>query len=169
MKSIKFLSFLFMVLIAFGCSKDDDGVESYHYSKNNLTGTYSITYYQTKIVETVDVNGFDVTTTTTSTGDTFNITATFDSNDILTLDGTYRVVEVKTQSGQSTENPYIVVKDDEKMSYSVKENTSELTFDNRTYKVSDFGRTGFKIQREKTTVADNGDTTVYTENWTFSK
>lgn len=169
MKTIKFLSFLVMAFVAFSCSKDDDGVEAYLYNKNNLTGTYSITYYQTKKVETVDVNGFDVTTTTLSTGDTFNITATFDSNDILTFDGTFRIVEVKTQNGQNTENPYIVVQNEEKMAYTVNANTSELTFADQTYKVSNFSRTGFKIDMEKTTVNDNGDTTVYSENWTFSK
>lgn len=158
-----------MALVAFGCSKDDDGDDAYHYTKNNLTGTYSITYFQTKKVETVDVNGFDVTTTTVSTGDTFNVTATFDSNDILTLDGTYRIMEVKTQGDQSTENPYIVVLDSEKEEYSVNANTSELTFGGRTYKVSGFGRTGFNISMEKTTIKDNGDMTEYTENWTFTK
>src|SRR5690606_27640127 len=118
-------------------------------NKDNLTGTYSVNYFQSKEVKTQDVNGFNVTTTTTSTGDTFDVTSNFDSNDVRTINGTYRVKEVKTQGDQTGETAYIVVLNNEKKSYSVNASTSELTIGNKTYKVTGFSRTGFKINMTK--------------------
>src|SRR5690554_1372603 len=127
MKLTKILSLILIVTVALSCNKDDDGVDAYNYNKANLTGTYTLTKFETKEVKTEDVNGFNVTTTTISTGDTFSVTATFDSNDICTMDGTFRIVEVKTQGNDRNENSYIVVIDNETESYSVLTSTSELT------------------------------------------
>lgn len=168
MKLTKLVSLIVLAVIALSCNKDDDS-DSYNYNKDNLTGTYSVSAFKTKEVKTEDVNGFNVTTTTLSTGDTFDVTANFDSNDVRTLNGTYRVNEVVTQGGDRRENAYIIVLENEKKSYSVNANISELTIGGTKYKVSDFNRTGFKINYAKTTEKANGDTTVYTEEWVFKK
>src|SRR5690554_6546679 len=97
MKLTRILSLILLAFVAISCSNDDDNVDIYDFNKANLTGTYTLTKYETKEVKTEDVNGLDVTTTTLSTGDTFSVTATFDSNNICTLNGTFRIVEVKTQ------------------------------------------------------------------------
>lgn len=169
MKLTKLLSIILVALIISSCSKDDDGSDAYNFNKDNLTGTYTVNYFQSKEVKTQDVNGFNVTTTTTSTGDTFDVTSNFDSNDVRTINGTYRVKEVKTQGDQTGETAYIVVLNNEKKSYSVNASTSELTIGNKTFKVTGFSRTGFKINMTKSTTENNGDTTVYTEEWGFKK
>lgn len=169
MKLTKLFSILVIALVTLSCSSSDDSSDTYNYNKDNLTGTYSLFAFKSKKVKTVDVDGFNVTTTTVSTGDTFNVTYKFDSNDILTMDGTYRVAEVKTQGGDSSQDAYIVVLNNETESYLVNASTFELTLADKTYRVSDFSRTGFKINYEKTTVEDNGDNTVFTEEWVFKK
>lgn len=168
MKLTKIFSALLLVLVTFGCSKDDN-TESYDYSKDNLVGTYSLTAFTGKKIETVKVNGFDVVTTTVSTGDTFDVTYKFDATNTLTTDGTFRLLEVKTQSGQTNESATIVVLNEETIGYSVNEVAANLTIGTTTYKVRDFSTTGFKINLEKTDVEPNGDSTVYTEEWTFKK
>ena len=169
MNLTRIISLLVFAVVAFSCSSDDDGDGAYNYNKDNLTGTYSLTSYKTKEVKTIKVEGFNVITTTVSTGDTFSVTAIFDSNNIRTMNGTYRIMEVKTQGNETSENAYIVVLENDKKSFSVNASTSELTVGDKTYKVSEFGRTGFKIKMEKTTVKDNGDNTGYSEEWVFKK
>ncbi len=168
MKLTKLISLIVIAVIALSCNKDDDN-NGYNFNKDNLTGTYSVNAFQSKEVKTEDVNGFDVTTTTVSTGDTFDATVTFDSNDIRTFNGTYRVKEVITQGGARMESAYIVVLNNETKSYSVNANTSELTIGGKKYKVSEFSLNGFKINLSKTTEKDNGDITIYTEEWVFKK
>lgn len=169
MKLTKLFSILMLAVVLLGCSSSDDSSNAYNYNKDNLTGTYSLTAFQSKEIKTVKVEGFDVITTIVSTGDTFDVTNRFDSNNVLTMDGTYRVTEVKTQGGETSEDAFIIVLENDQQTYSVNANTSELTLTGKTYKVNDFGRTGFKINFEKTTVQDNGDNTVYTEEWVFQK
>lgn len=164
------LIFLFVLSIAtISCSSDDDNNSTYDYNKDNLVGTYELTYLQSKEVETVDVNGFDVVTTTTATGDTFDVSVVFASNNTTTSNGTYRITETVTQGNQTTTDAYIVVLNNETTGYSVNAATAELTIDGSTYKVSNFSATGFKINLSETTTEPNGDNTVYTEELRFTK
>ena len=165
------LFFLFILAIAaVGCSKDDDnGPAPYDYNKDNLTGTYKLTYFQTEDVETVNVNGFDVVTTTTSIGDTFNFTVIFASNNTATADGTYRVTETVVQGSQTMTDTYIVDVDNEISGFSVNAATTELTLDSSTYKVSNFSPTGFTITLFENIVEPNGDSSVYNVELRFSK
>ncbi|QAA82003.1 hypothetical protein EI546_09830 [Aequorivita sp. H23M31] len=169
MKLIKIISVLLVALLAFSCSSNDDGVEIYKFNKDNLTGTYNITAFKSKKVKQAKVEGFDITTTTVSTGDTFNMTANFDSNNVVTFNGSYRVLEVITQNDGRMENAYIIVRDNETSPYTVNTTTNELTIEGRKFKVNNFSATGFKLNLEETTVEENGDTTVYTEEWVYKK
>jgi len=163
------LIFLFVLSIAaISCSSDDDN-NSYDYNTDNLVGTYELTYLKSKEVETVDVNGFDVVTTTTATGDTFDVSVVFAPNNTTTTNGTYRITETVTQGNQTTTDAYIVVINNETTGYSVNTATSELTIDGSTYKVSNFNATGFKINLSETITEPNGDSTVYTEELRFTK
>lgn len=164
------LMFLFVLAaVAMGCSKDDDGTPPYNYSKENLTGTYNLIYLENKEVETINVNGFDVVTTTTQVGDTFNVATVFASNNTVTADGTYRVTETVSQNGQTNTQTYIIDLDNETTGYSVNSATNQLTIDGSTYTVHDFSPTGFRITLSETTTESNGDHTVYTEEMRFSK
>ncbi len=169
MKLTKLIFLFILSVVVISCSKDDDNDTSYDYNKDNLTGTYKLISYQSQEVETVNVSGFDVVTTTTSTGDTFDVTAVFASNNTVTLDGSYRVTETVTQGNQSTTDAYIVVLSNETSGYVVNAATTELTIDGSTYKVSNFSSTGFQINLSETTTQPNGDNTVYTEEFVFTK
>jgi len=169
MKLTKLFSVLLIALITISCSKSDDSSNTFDYNKDNLAGTFSLTAFKSKKIKTVKVEGFDVTTTTVATGDTFDVLYKFDSDNVVTMDGTYRVTEVKTQGGESSQDAFIIVLNSEKINYLVKEATTELTLDGKTFKVNNISRTGFKINFEETLVEDNGDNTVFTEEWVFSK
>lgn len=169
MKLTRIISLFVVAIVALSCNKDDDGVDAYNYNKANLTGTYSVSAFKSKEVKTVKVEGFDVETTIVITGDTFGVSFIFDSTDILTMDGLYRIVKVKTQNNKTDEESEIIDLDNKKTSYVVNAQTSELTIGKKVYKVSNFSRTGFKINHENSTVGKNGETTKYTEEWVFKK
>ncbi|CAM3327809.1 hypothetical protein [Aequorivita lipolytica] len=170
MKFAKLIFLFVLTIAAIGCSKDDDnGPAPYEYTKDNLTGTYKITFFESREVETVNVSGFDVVTTTSSIGDTFNVSSVFASNNTVTIDGTYRITETVTQGSQSNTETYIVDIDNETSGYSANAATAELTIDGSTYKVSNFNPTGFTISLSETTTEPNGDNSVYTEELRFTK
>ncbi|MAP80317.1 MAG: hypothetical protein CL526_04420 [Aequorivita sp.] len=164
------LFFLFALAIAaVSCSSDDDNNNVYAFNQANLTGTYNVVYFQSKEVETVDVNGFDVITTTTSVGDTFNMNIIFASNNQGTIDGTYRVTETVTQGNQTNTDTYIIDLDNEPISYTVNAAASQIIIDGMLYAVSNWSPTGFTVKHEETVVEPNGDNTVYNEEIRFTK
>ncbi len=169
MKLTKLFSILLIAVVSFSCSKSDDSSDAYQFNKDNLTGTYSLNSFKSKEIKTIKVEGFDVVTTIVSTGDTFDMMYKFDSNNVLTKDGTYRVTEVKTLGGETSQETYIIDLDGETESYSVNANTTELTIKDITYQVSNFSRTGFKISYEYVTVEENGNKVEYNEEWVFKK
>lgn len=166
MKAIKSLFVFLIIISAVACSKDDS--PRYEYNKNNLTGTYSLVYLESKEVKTVKVDGFDVVTTTELKGDTFSTTYSFSSDNSLTKDGTYRVVETKTQNDQTQETSYIVVLDNEQVSFSVQEDARLLTIEGVSYDVSHFNETGFRIKRTESREVE-GMTVDFEEELRFEK
>lgn len=168
MKVLKSVFILFLVAVMAGCSKDD-GPGPYVYNKENLLGTYSLIYSRSENVRTVNVDGFDVVTTTVSTGDTFSVTFTFESDNKVVRDGAYREVVVITQNNQTRESSSIVVWDNNEVNYSVQEGPKKLTIDGITYDVRGFSANGFQLVHSDTTVDANGDSDVYTEELRFTK
>jgi len=171
MKLTKLILLFVLAVAAVSCNKDDDdnGPAPYEYNKDNLTGTYKLTYFQSEEIETVNVNGFDVVTTTVSTGDTFDVLTVFASNNIITSDGSYRITETITQGGQTITDAYIVILNNETTGYSVNAAGGKLTIEGNTYDVSNFTPTGFQINLDETTTEPNGDSTVYREEIRFTK
>lgn len=157
------LIFLFtLVILAVGCNKDD-GSTGNDYNKENLEGSYKIPFLESKKVETVAVNGFDVVTTTTSVGDTSDFSVVFASNNTVTTHGTYTITETRSQGSNTETNTYLVMFYTETREYSANESTKELTMWGSTYKVSNFTNNGFTLNLLETTTEPNGDNTVYTE------
>ena len=122
------------------------------FNKDNLTGTYSLVFHESKKIKTKEVEGFNVTTTTIGKGDTFSVNWSFDSDDKVTRNGTYSISRSITQGGETQENAEIIVLNNEKSNYSVHASNNELTMDrmmykegNMTYRVSGFSRTGFTL------------------------
>lgn len=79
----------------------------------------------------------------------------FDSNDKVTLDGTYRISERTTQNEQVKDSAYIVVKNEKAESYAVRSSLNELDLSGITYEVTNFSRQGFKISHKETKVVDD--------------
>lgn len=167
MRAFKSIFVFVLALTVVSCSKDDSA--GYEYNKDNLTGTYSLVYLQSKKVKTVIVDGFEVVTTTENKGDTFDATYAFSSDNKVIKNGTYRIVETITQNDQTLENSYIVVLDDEMANYSVQGSAKKLTIDGVTYDVSQFNTTGFRLKRTESTEEPNGETIEFTEEFRFEK
>lgn len=167
MKVFKSIFVLMLAIATVSCSSDDDG--GYPYTKNNLTGTYSLVYLQSTQVKTVIVDGFEVVTTTEITGDTFDATYAFSPDNTVVKNGTYRIVEKITQNNQSQESSRIIVMNDEIVSFSVQESAKKLTIDGKTYDVSQFGTTGFRLKHTASSEEPNGGSIEYTEELRFTK
>lgn len=170
MKLSRLILLLAVLIVAGSCNTDDDGGPgAFLFNKDNLTGTYSLGFHESKKVKTKEVEGFNVTTTTIGKGDTFSVTWSFDSDDKVTRNGTYRISSTKTQSGETQASAVIIVLDNEKSDYFVNASTSEVSIDGMTYKVSNFSRTGFTLKFSGTSIESNGDTEVYEEELRFTR
>ena len=175
MKITRLILLLAVLVVAGSCNKDDDnGPEPFIFNKDNLTGTYSLVFHESKKVKTIEVEGFNVTTT--GKGDTFSVNWSFNSDNKITRNGTYRISSSKTQSGETQESAVIIVLDNEKSNYSVHTSNNQLTMDammyrdsNMTYKVTGFSRTGFTLEFSDTSVEQNGDTEIYEEELRFTR
>lgn len=167
MKVFKSIFVLMLAMVTVSCSSDDDG--GYPYNENNLTGTYNLVYLQSTKVKTVIVDGFEVVTTTKTTGDTFKATYAFSSDNQLVKDGTYRIVEKITQNNQTQESSRIIVMDNERVNYSVQESAQKLTIDGDTYDVSRFSATGFTLKRSESSEDPDGGSIEFTEELRFTK
>ena len=89
MKLLKNFFTLVMVFTLIACSSDDDSVP-YELNNTNLsTGSYGIQYLSIFDTETVNINGLDVVTEFSGTGETFQISFTFFENGTYILDGEY--------------------------------------------------------------------------------
>lgn len=148
MKSLKFLFVLSLVFAIAACSSSDDG-DDYDFVKDNLVGKYNLAYYKSTETTKVMVEGFEVTTKTVLDADTYGMTYDFGADNILTMDGTYRVLKKKTQAGQTTDTIYIVSRNNEKVSYNVLPAFDQLLIQAGTYEVRDFNPNGFKVVREE--------------------
>ena len=165
----KILLVFVLALSIVSCKKDDDGVIPFQFNQANLEGTYEVTYAVSTEVETINVNGFDVVTTTTNTGDTFGVEYAFGSNNMYTVNGAFRVTETVELGGMSNTTTDIIVIDNETYAFSVSSGSSLLTLDGDTYQVASFDETSMILTLEEIDTEANGDTTVYNEELRFTK
>ena len=99
MKLLKNFFILVMVISLTACSSDDDSVP-YELNNTNLsTGSYGIQYLNIFDTETVNINGLDIVTEFSGTGETFQISFTFFENGTYIADGQYVVNETTTVAG----------------------------------------------------------------------
>ncbi len=166
----KILLVFVLALSIVSCKKEDDGVIPFVFNQTNLEGTYELNYYKSTETETIQFNGAEIVSVTTTTGDTFGINVTFLENRTYITDGAYREVFTTVVGGQTTmEGSDIIVEDNITRSYSVSSGTSRLTLDGDIYEVPSFSETGMTITFENTETDSNGDTTVFNEEFRFTK
>ena len=98
---------IFVSLIA--CSSDDN-TPAYALNNTNLSaGSYDVTYLTTAATETINVNGLDIITETTSEGETFQLTVAFAENNTYVVDGQYVLNTLVTVAGEFVSQSTIIV------------------------------------------------------------
>lgn len=168
MKKLKFIVLFALVAGFVGCSSDDDN-GSNKLNQENLIGTYNLKSFESKDVKQVEVEGFEVKTTTTSEGDTFSLTYDFDENNKVTLDGNYRVTQKKKQGSNTTDTTFIRNYNNEEFSYNLNQDEKTLTIDGEEYNVKGFSSSGFELLQSVQTISENGTVRDYTEKMRLAK
>lgn len=169
MKTLKYL-ILFSLTFAFvSCSNDDD-IPPYPFTQDNLIGKYQLDYLRSKKVsyDYVD-NNIPIKITTSSEADTFSMTYEFGSNDTVTLNGTYRITQLKKVLDKTIDSSYIKVFDQEKLPYRMFPEQRELVIDGVRYQVKDYSSTEFTLLRKTKTLDDNGKEVIFKKELRLSK
>lgn len=161
-------SMMFVAAIAVftitSCSSDDDNTVLYEFNQKNVIDQYQLQALREREEKTIHVQGIPIDVVTDTEGDTFGVSWDFSSNDTLTLDGSYRVKEQRNVEGKGSDTIYIVHKDNEKLSYSVKPDKNEIVIDGVVYQVRDFRPGGLSLFTEK-----SGDNSTLTREIELTK
>jgi len=169
MKNLKFIVVLALAIIFVGCSSDDDNGSDNSFSKENLIGVHNLKSYNSidEKYTIIDEDFDPIKTTTTSEGDTFNLTYDFAENNEVTLNGNFRVEQVKEQGNNSSDTTFIVNYNNEILDYNANEEEKTLTIDGKKYEVKNFKASSFELRHSEETVDDNGNTKKYSEKLRF--
>jgi hypothetical protein len=169
MRSTRILLIFLLATSLLSCKKDDDGnVTAFLLSNENLSGIYELIFFQSTLVETTNVNGLDIVSTTTNTGDTFEVDYTFTENGRYSAEGLFRIVFTVVVNGETTqEDAFIETISIQNASYSVTSSSSILVLDEKTYEVILFNESEFRITLEEIRTFSNGDTEMYNEELRF--
>ena len=135
---------IFVSLIA--CSSDDN-TPAYALNNTNLSaGSYDITYLTTAATETINVNGLDIITESTTDGETFQVTITFAENNTYILDGQYVLNSLVTVAGEFVSQSTIIVDiDNEIGTYDANNSTMQLFLDEILYDVTLFNANELRL------------------------
>ncbi len=170
MQPNKILLVLFTVLTVLSCKKDDNGPVVFELNNENLSGNYELVFYVTTRVETTNVNGLDIVSTISSTGDTFQVDYSFTPNSTYTAMGLFRILSTVVVNGEMTdEDAFIETVDIPNGTYSTTTSASILVLDGDNYEVTLFNENEVHITLEQIQTFPNGDTTVYTEELRFMR
>ena len=83
MKLLKNLVVLVMIFSLSACSSDEDS-DQYELNNTNLSaGSYDLTYFNSYTTATVDINGLEIISEFSATGETFQFTNNSQENNIL--------------------------------------------------------------------------------------
>ena len=146
MKLLKNLVVLVMIFSLSACSSDEDS-DQYELNNTNLSaGSFDINYLSFDDIETVNVNGLDIVTEISGTGETFQFTITFFEDGTYISDGQYVVNETVTVSGQITEqDTYIEDVDNEQGTYVANNDAMQLIMDDDVFDVILFNANELRI------------------------
>jgi len=146
MKLLKNLVVLVMIFSLSACSSDEDS-DQYELNNTNLSaGSFDINYLSFDDIETVNVNGLDIVTEISGTGETFQFTITFFEDGTYISDGQYVVNETTTVAGQITEqDTYIEDVDNEQGTYVANNDAMQLVIDDDVFDVILFNANELRI------------------------
>lgn len=152
------------------CKKDDDGDNTFLLNNTNVAGSYALTFFASTDVETTTINGLEIVSTTTTTGDTFQLDIIFDEDGSYLVDGEYRESFVVDVNGTVTmEDSEIIVIDNETGNYSTNSANSLFILDGTIYEVTLFNQTELRITSQEIITETNGDTFRYNEEMRFTR
>ncbi len=161
MKTIKYFALFALIVSVLSCS-DDDSITPVN--KDTLTGTYQLNAYSSVETKTEIINGFEIETTTSIEGDTFDMHYSFQDNDTVVLNGTYRLVETKKLNEQTSDTSYIVNIDNKALPYQINTAQTDLTIGETTYLIKNFNESSFTLVKEET-----DSSRIFTEKLKFLK
>ena len=146
MKLLKNLVVLVMIFSLNACSSDEDS-DQYELNNTNLSaGSYDLTYFNSYTTATVDINGLEIISEFSATGETFQFTITFFEDGTYIADGQYVVNETTTVAGQITEeDTYIEDVDNEQGTYVANNDALQLVMDNDVFDVILFDANELRI------------------------
>lgn len=147
--------FAFIILVSLtACTSDDAPV--YELNTENLSaGTYEITYLTSNETETVNINGLDIVTESSTSGETFQLTVDFFDNGTYVVDGQYVINTLVTVAGETVEESTVIADiDNEQGTYTANNNTMKLLLDETLYDVTRFNANELRLSY----------TTAYTED-----
>lgn len=146
MKLLKNLVVLVMIFSLNACSSDEDSVP-YELNNTNLSaGSFDLTYFNSYTTATVDINGLEIISEFSATGETFQYTITFFEDGTYIADGQYVVNQTTTVAGQITEqDTYIVDEDNEQGTYVANNDAMQLVIDDDVFDIILFNANELRI------------------------
>ncbi len=155
---MRFFKHFFILAISvslIACTGDDD-TPAYELNNANLSaGTYEITYLTSNETETVNINGLDIVTESSTSGETFQLIVDFFDNGTYVVDGQYVINTLVTVAGETVEESTVIADiDNEQGTYTANNNTMKLLLDETFYDVTRFNANELRLSY----------TTAYTED-----
>lgn len=147
---------IFVSLIA--CTGDDD-TPAYELNNANLSaGTYEITYLTSNETETVNINGLDIVTESSTSGETFQLIVDFFDNGTYVVDGQYVINTLVTVAGETVEESTVIADiDNEQGTYTANNNTMKLLLDETLYDVTRFNANELRLSYTTAYIEDGID------------
>ncbi|MDG1329975.1 MAG: hypothetical protein P8P27_07020 [Flavobacteriaceae bacterium] len=161
MKFLKILFVLFVLISITSCSSDDEVIQ-YDFNNANLSsGSFDLNYLSSYTTATVDINGLEIISEFSATGETFQFTVTFFENGTYIADGQYVVIETTRVAGQITEeDTYIEDVDNEEGTYVTNDGTMQLVMDGDIFDVTLFNANELRLVQNDTYTEDGVDFVV---------
>ena len=161
MKFLKILFVLFVLISITSCSSDDEVIQ-YDFNNANLSsGSFDLNYLSSYTTATVDINGLEIISEFSATGETFQFTVTFFENGTYIADGQYVVIETTRVAGQITEeDTYIEDVDNEEGTYVTNDGTMQLVMDGDIFDVTLFNANELRLVQNDTYTEDDVDFVV---------
>jgi len=146
---MRFFKHFFILAISvslIACTGDDD-TPAYELNNANLSaGTYEITYLTSNETETVNINGLDIVTESSTSGETFQLTVDFFDNGTYVVDGQYVINTLVTVAGETVEESTVIADiDNEQGTYTANNNTMKLLLDETFYDVTRFNANELRL------------------------
>jgi hypothetical protein len=158
MKLFKHLFTLVIFVSLIACSSDDN-TPAYALNNTNLSaGSYDITYLTSTATETINVNGLDIITESTTDGETFQVTITFAENNTYVADGQYVLNSLVTVAGEFVSQSTIIVDiDNEIGTYDANNSTMQLLLDQTLFDVTLFNANELRLSSSDAYTEDGID------------